>query len=131
VKTRRIVAAFILAPLAVPLVFAGAESARHRFATLGPPAIPSGAVIYLWFVVPTAYAVALLLGGPALYVLRQQGWTGSWSFALTGGLIGFFVGLALCSTDLIGEGQGFLLLTSAAAGALSSLSFRWVANERT
>ncbi len=131
-KIFRPVMAFALAPLVVPMVFFAAGALRRRFPdALGPPAIPHASVIYLGLIAPLAYAPAFVLGAPALYVFRRQGWRQAWSFGVAGAAIGFVVGVGLCFSDRVFEGYALVLVTSVIAGGVSALVFRGIVGTRT
>ena len=122
----RTAAAFLLAPIMVPIVFAVGARIRRQFPFLGPPPIPEASVIFINIVLPIAYVSALVFGVPALLVFRRRRWQRFSAFALGGAVAGLFAGTLLSMSEYVGEGYRFLFAACTVAGALSALAFRAV-----
>jgi hypothetical protein len=87
----RIMAAFLLSPLATPLVFMLAATMRGTFSFEDVP-------LYLAFQGFFAYLAVLLFGFPAYLFFRTRRWSSPLLFMLCGGLIGFLVSILLIPT---------------------------------
>ncbi len=93
---RRTVAAFLVAPLIVPLVFylpfpgesAGANSPSALSLLFGP-------LIFFLYALPIAYLSEFLLGLPAWMIFRRYGVRSLLAYAGVGALIGWLVNLAI------------------------------------
>ena len=113
-SNRRLLLAFLLAPLAAPVAYVVGTLAFALFTGRGSP--PSGrAVLDLVIGVfvlgaPTAYAAAFVAGVPAYFVLRKLGLLSRWSLWLGGGAIG---------------AAGAMTLTPWLRGGLFSIDFPW------
>jgi hypothetical protein len=94
----RLLAGFVLAPLAAPLAYA---AVLLLIARLGPHASPSIArsldLVLPVFALgtPLAYAAALLAGGPVYLLLRMLGLVHRWPLWIAGAGIGATVALAI------------------------------------
>ena len=127
--------AFLVAPLAAPLVY-GARRLLQAWADAGrrPSATQnflSGMGVILAFGAPLAYAAALGLGAPALWLLRRAGQLRWWPLLLVGALVGLAVALVLTPRlqgDLIGVPLGpwrGALLGASSAGVWGWLALPW------
>ena len=114
----RILLAFALAPLTVPLLF-GLQDAVVFFLT--------GAMEHHWrrplgIALFAGYPVELVLGLPTFLLLRRFAWLRWWQFALCGALIGVLPGI-----PWLLEGWGGILALGTTAGAVTALAFWAVA----
>lgn len=104
---RRIILAFAVAPLAVPIVLVAAMLAR-------------GASRDQWILAPIAtafaYGVILIGGVPVVFLHRAMGWSRAWQFALGGFVLGVvaFIGFATDSLRSFAFFGGLGALTAAA-----------------
>ena len=117
----RVLLAFVLAPLTVPLLF-GLQDVVVFFFT--------GAMEHHWrrplgIALFAGYPVELVLGLPTLMLFRRFGWIRWWQFALAGAVIG-----ALPGIPWLLEGQGGILALGAIAGTVTALVFWAVAVPR-
>ncbi|MEP6607980.1 MAG: hypothetical protein ABJA83_04815 [Burkholderiaceae bacterium] len=76
---RRIAAAFLISPGVVALLLAMADTAIGR---------DTGSSMVALATLPMTYAVAWVLGIPALWLFRRFKWRSLWQFALAGTLFG-------------------------------------------
>ena len=105
----RIIAAFLLAPVIIPLCFAIAVVVRNGVGEeLIIPAVMS---VY-------TYLVSIALGVPALFLFRHRGWRRLWQFALGGALFGILV-------VVLARGSVYYILPYGAIGLVSAAVF-WV-----
>jgi hypothetical protein len=113
----RLVLAFVLAPLVVPVgyfIFAAATGRGYGASELAGTLLNYGPYVYLF---------TLLLGIPTFWLLRRSGHAGLWSFALAAGLIGL-IGAGLMTT--IGLKVGGVLV-GALAGLVAGAVFYLIA----
>jgi hypothetical protein len=119
-KQARVTTAFLLSPLATPLVFMLDSTLRGR---LSFEEIPLYFVLHGFF----AYLAVLLFGLPAFFIYHALRWTSSLIFLLCGGLVGFVISLLFIPT--IDHASPFIFTLNdrmwfVFAGALSALLFR-------
>ena len=113
-------AAFLISPLATPLVFILAATVRGTFSFEDVP-------LYLAFQGFFAYLAVLLLGFPAYLIFRALRWSSPLLFMLCGGLIGFLVSILFIPTF---DHAAYFLFTLndrmwfVLAGSSSALLFR-------
>jgi hypothetical protein len=113
----RLVLAFVLAPLVVPVgyfIFAAATGRGYGASELVGTLLNYGPYVYLF---------TLLLGIPTFWLLRRRGHSGLWSFALAAGLIGL-LGAGLMAA--IGLKVGGVLV-GALAGLVAGAVFYLIA----
>jgi len=82
---RRMILAFVVAPLAVPLVFQSLTTMLRGDGGETPISVWGVVLIF-------SYAVELLLGIPLWLTFRRYRITYLWAYAFTGGLIGWIAG---------------------------------------
>lgn len=87
----RVTAAFLIAPLATPLVFMLMEAQQGTFALCDAPA---HLVVDGFF----AYLAVLLFGFPLYLIFRALRWTSPLLFLLCGAFIGFLVSILFIPT---------------------------------
>ena len=126
--------AFLLAPLATPLLYAAgsllealADPVRRSYATQN---LWGGVLMIFMFGAPIAYGAALVLGLPALCLLRRAGALTWWSVLILGAVIGLAVAAVLTPQwrgDLISVPMGpwrGAWLGAATAGVWYGLAMR-------
>jgi hypothetical protein len=109
---RRLVLAFLVAPLAAPVAYVLATLAVQLFGS-GAPSVQSAVDLVIGVFVlgaPTAYAAAFLVGVPTYFVLRKLGLVRRWTLWLAGATIG---------------AAGAATLTPWLRGAPFSIDFPW------
>jgi hypothetical protein len=113
-SNRRLLLAFLLAPLAAPVAYVAGTLAFAPFTGRGSP--PSGRAVFDLVIgvfvlgAPTAYAAALGVGAPTYFVLRALGLAHRWTLWLAGAAIGT---------------GGALVLAPYLRGDLFSIRFPW------
>jgi hypothetical protein len=117
-RTARIIAGFLIAPLITPLVLLGvAQLKTEELDLVGLQGI-------FIFVAMFAYAATILFGLPVFFLFRAQRWNNMLLYILAGGLIGLLVSIILnprLSIDVaVLESRGLCAL----GGASSALGFR-------
>ena len=116
-----LILAFIVAPLATPLVLLGADGLH------GMPFWDLGAFV---FVAAFAYSATILFGVPSFFLFRAKHWNDVFLYALFGGLIGLLVSVILDHRVPFSvmnlEYRGWHAL----AGVLSALVFRMLSGVR-
>jgi hypothetical protein len=108
----RLILGYVIAPLIVPLVyfiFAAATGRNYGASELAGTLLNYG---------PYAYLFALLLGMPAFWLLRRNGYAGLWSCALAAGAIGLLGAGLFSIIGLKVEGVIVGTLAGALAGAV-------------
>ncbi len=125
-KPLRILLAFILAPLAAPVLFLLESLLIHRWL---PNAWTEGWTIvfmHFYLVTPVAYIGAIVFGIPTWFLLRRKGWTGGIAFGMAGGCIGLVMVLMIKITwpAMIGLWSAYPL--SAILGALCAVVLRQI-----
>ena len=111
---RRLLLAFVLAPLAAPVAYVVGTLVVAPFTGRGSP--PSGRAVFDLVIgvfavgAPTAYAAALGVGAPTYFVLRALGFVRRWTLWLAGAVIG---------------AGGALVLAPYLRGDLFSILFPW------
>ena len=116
----RITVAFLISPLATPMVFMLDAALRGRFSVEDVP-------FYLAINGFFAYLAVLLFGFPAYFIYRALRWTSPLLFVLCGGLIGFIVSLLFIPTTDHASPFVFTLndrMWFVIAGASSAVLFR-------
>jgi hypothetical protein len=119
-RQTRVTAAFLISPLATPLIFMFAAARQGTF-SFGD--VLAYLVVHGFF----AYLAVLLFGFPAYLIFRALRWSSPLLFMLCGGLIGFLVSLLFIPTFdrahpfifTLNDRMWFVL-----AGASSALLFR-------
>jgi hypothetical protein len=110
----RILTAFIVAPLIVPVIFfLDAIALRH--------VLPRDAILTI-IGLPYAYAAEIVFGLPTAWMFRHYRITSLTAFALAGGLIGFAVGVLMAHPNLLSTETPFYACIL--AGVLASIIFR-------
>ena len=125
---------FLIGPLAVPLaywlgglVYVGLRPDLHLDGSQALRELLS----IIGFGLPVAYLAALVLGLPALYLLRRLGWLRAWIVIVAGALAGTIVALCVAASQ-----QGSLFLVrlpvpaGAALGALAGAVWWWAGQGR-
>src|SRR5688500_18632998 len=88
-RTARIIAAFLIAPLITPLLLLGlAQLKTEEFDLVELQGI------FIFFAM-FAYAATILFGLPTFFLFRAQRWNNMLLYVLAGGLIGLIVSLIL------------------------------------
>ena len=92
---KRVVRAFLLAPLAAPAAYAAALLAitlsRAVFGSHAMGSVGDLLIAVAWLGVPIAYAAMLAGGAPAYFLLRRLGVLSPWTLWLAGAVIGVVV----------------------------------------
>ena len=111
---RRIILAYVLAPLVTPLGYLALAVVGGEFRSWAdvPP--------LLGYIGLFAYSAAILLGVPLLLFYRRLHWTNWMPFTLGGAAIGFAVGLFVGNTVKAGP-------VCSTLGAMSALAFWLIA----
>ena len=126
VTERRVLAAFLVAPLVVPIVFSASAFVpfhwRDYFTTL---------LVMAFYVLPAAYLFEILLGIPAWVIFRVCHLRSVVAFAVGGAVIGLLVDIIMkMPSKTVGEWNlDDILYVGAALG--SALLFRVIAPSST
>ena len=122
-RLRRIILAFLVAPLMTPVVFIVVDSVR------GLSHMPERILGYFLLYGPFAYLATAIFGIPAYFLFRALRWNNALLFVLGGAVIGLIVSFLLLNWH---PAAGFFWfwfaekLWCTLAGALSALVFRMI-----
>ena len=132
---RRLLLAFLAAPLAAPVAYVLATLAVQLLGSGSAPSMQSALDLVIGVFVlgaPTAYAAAFLVGVPTYFVLRRLGLVSRWTLWLAGAAIGA-AGAATLTPWLRGGlfSIDFPWWTGALLGVVSAEVFWWVGTDRS
>jgi hypothetical protein len=132
VTNRRIVTAFLTAPLVVPFVLFVAVARAWRF-TRGPGLPKTWEAVILvsiagsWAILPFVYLAEALLGWPAWVAFRRYGIRSVIAFIAVGASIGFVLGVLNRLAPVWSRWDSFFVFLCIVAGGIAGAIFRAIA----
>lgn len=135
-RAKRIVVAFLIAPLVPPILFGFTMAIWGLADSFGiDPPSASVVSIPIWaiFAVPVSYAAAVAVGLPAFLAFRRMGWLSLARIAGATSIIGLAVGVFVALLfDFRIEDGGIVAVAAVflAFGAITGIAFWWLIEER-
>lgn len=123
--TRRLLLAFLVAPLLTPLVFIVTVFSRNGPAT----SLKEIAVIFLLYA-PFAYLAETLFGVPVFLLYRFLNWKSFVAYGMAGAMIGLIAMLVVSRRFVVWRASGDFVWC-VVAGVVSALAFRLISGDQS
>jgi hypothetical protein len=124
--TRRLLIAFLVAPLFTPLVFTVTVFSRNARAASWKPV----AVIFLLYT-PFAYLAEALFGIPVLLIYRFLNWRSFFAYGSGGAMIGLIAMLVVSKLLIVWSVAPGDFVWCIVAGVISALAFRFLLGDQS